>query len=521
MKLSIGSLSSPSWREKGYALPRFDVAKVRGKTGEAPVWLHFGAGNIFRMYPAVLMQDALDEGAADRGVIVCEAYDEEIVEKAFDGYDALSVAVTLRTDGRMEKKVVASVTEALAASRDRERLLAIADAPSLRMMSFTITEKGYLISDPVKSDYAAGPDIAKTRSLIGMVAALLHRRYTGCGAPVALVSMDNCSHNGDRLFEAVRSVALEWEARGFTDKGFTEYVLNPAKVSFPISMIDKITPGPSEAVLRILEADGVEGLKIHKTLKNTVIAAFVNGEASEYLIIEDLFPNGRPDISAIFTDRETVDKAEKMKLCTCLNPLHTVLGVFGSLLGYTTIYESAKDADLKRLIEKIGYDEGLPVVTDPGIVDPVAFIDEVVNVRFPNPFIPDAPYRINTDASAKIPIRFGETLKAYAARNMDASDLTGIPLFFAGWLRYLLGLDDSGEALTIAPDPMLEVLKERMRGLEMGCGETAADILKPILSDAKIFGVNLYDAGLADKVIKYFIKFTQGSGAVRRELINA
>ena len=109
------------------------------------------------------------------------------------------------------------------------------------------------------------------------------------------------------------------------------------------------------------------------TSKNTYVAPFVNAEECEYLVIEDAFPNGRPKLEKggiIFTERETVDKVEKMKVCTCLNPLHTALAVYGCLLGYELISKEMKDETLKKLVEGIGYTEGLPVVVNPGILDP-------------------------------------------------------------------------------------------------------------------------------------------------------
>jgi fructuronate reductase len=154
------------------------------------------------------------------------------------------------------------------------------------------------------------------------------------------------------------------------------------------------------------------------------------------------------------TDRETVERVEKMKVCTCLNPLHTALAVFGCLLGFKSIADEMKDACLKKLVEKIGYEEGLPVVVHPGILNPEDFIREVIEVRFPNPYIPDTPQRIASDTSQKIGIRFGETIKAYCSRkDLDVMALKYIPLAIAGWCRYLLGVDDSGSQMQLSPDP--------------------------------------------------------------------
>ena len=97
-------------------------------------------------------------------------------------------------------------------------------------------------------------------------------------------------------------------------------------------------------------------------------------------------------------------------------PLHTALAVYGCLLGYNSIADEMKDNELRALVEKIGYDEGMPVVIDPKIINPSDFIHEVVEKRLPNPFVPDSPQRIATDTSQKMSVRFGETIKAYVQR---------------------------------------------------------------------------------------------------------
>ncbi len=294
------------------------------------------------------------------------------------------------------------------------------------------------------------------------------------------------------------------------------------KVSFPWSMIDKITPRPDASVEEILKKDGVEELEPVITSKNTYVAPFVNAEECEYLVIEDAFPNGRPRLEAgglMFTDRQTVDKVEKMKVCTCLNPLHTALAVFGCLLGYDLISKEMKDETLKKLVEEIGYVEGLPVVINPGILDPKEFIDTVVNVRIPNPFMPDTPQRIATDTSQKLAIRYGETIKAYAASDsLKVSELRRIPLVFAGWLRYLMAVDDAGAEFTLSPDPLLKEVCPYVADIKLGQEADVETALKPVLSNSKIFGIDLYEAGLAELVCGYFREMTAGVGAVRRTL---
>lgn len=527
----IGLQDRPAWEKAGYKLPEFDREAVRKNTMENPFWIHFGAGNIFRAFQANVVQNLLNKGVLDRGLIVAEGYDYEIIGKMNVPHDDYSILVTLKSDGTVEKTVVGSVVESLTADsdndRDYNRLKEIFQKDSLKMVSFTITEKGYSLVNgkgeqlpSVKADMECGPK--KPESYIGKIAALLYERYLSEEKPVAMVSMDNCSHNGSRLYEAVAAFARAWEENGTVKKGFLAYVNDKEKVSFPWTMIDKITPRPDPSVKEILEKDGVEQLDQIVTSKNTYAAPFVNAEECEYLVIEDAFPNGRPDLESggiLFTARETVDKVEKMKVCTCLNPLHTSLAVFGCLLGYDLISKEMKDPALKKLVEVIGYEEGLPVVINPGILDPEKFIDEVLNVRIPNPFMPDTPQRIATDTSQKLAIRFGETVKAYQkSEQLNIKDLKMIPLVFAGWIRYLAGVDDNRNAFTLSPDPMLDTLLPLIKELKLGEESDVHRILKPLLSDEQIFGINVYDAGMGELVESYVKEMTAGPGAVRNLL---
>ena len=222
----------------------------------------------------------------------------------------------------------------------------------------------------------------------------------------------------------------------------------------------------------------------------------------------------------MFTDRETVDKVEKMKVCTCLNPLHTALAVYGCLLGYDLISKEMQDKELVKLVETIGYKEGLPVVINPGILDPREFIDTVLKVRIPNPFMPDTPQRIATDTSQKLAIRFGETIKAYdRSPELDVADLKLIPLVQAGWLRYMMGVDDNGEVFELSPDPLAHTVCPIMEQVRLGETENAEEIVAPLLHNKAIFGVDLYEVGLAPAVVGYFNELIAGPGAVRATLV--
>ena len=376
-----GNYNAAAWEAKGYQLPQFDIKAVREKTAKEPTWVHFGGGNIFRAFPAAILNDALNTGKYDRGVIVAETFDFEVIDKAYTPYNNLSLLVSLQSTGTIEKKVIASVTEALKADyqfNDWNRLVEIFKNPTLQMISFTITEKGYTFNE---ADLARG---MKPVFAMGKVTALLYERFNAGLLPLTIQSMDNCSHNGDKVKAGVFAYAERWVNDGLVPAAFLDYLKDETKITFPWSMIDKITPRPHEKVKEMLAADGFEDNDYIETEKHTFTAPFVNAEEVQYLVIEDHYTNGRPPLhlgGALYTTRETVDQVETMKVTTCLNPLHTAMAIYGCMLGYTLISAEMADADLRSFIQKIGYMEAMPVVTDPGVLNPYEFIGAVINRR--------------------------------------------------------------------------------------------------------------------------------------------
>ena len=513
-----GEFHASEWESKGYELPKFDIKAVREKTAKKPTWVHFGGGNIFRAFPAAILNDALNTGKYDRGVIVAETFDFEVIDKAYAPYNNLSLCVNLCSDGSIEKKVIASVTEALKADpqfEDWNRLVEIFRNPSLQMISFTITEKGYSYNE---TDLARG---LKPVFALGKVTALLYERWQAGQLPLTVQSMDNCSHNGDKVKQGVFAYAERWSTDGLVPQAFVDYLKDETKITFPWSMIDKITPRPHQKVKEMLAADGFEDNDYIETEKHTFTAPFVNAEEVQYLVIEDNYTNGRPPLhlgGALYTTRETVDKVETMKVTTCLNPLHTAMSIYGCMLDYTLISAEMADEDLRPFIQKIGYMEAMPVVTDPGVLNPYEFIGAVINRRLPNPFMPDAPQRIAMDTSQKLPIRFGETIKKYVARGLDMSNLVLIPLTLAGYARYLKGIKDNGEPFEPSPDPMLAELQAIVAPLEIGKADQDWSPLKKLYSRKDVFGLDLYEAGLGEQIEGMVKELYAGPGAVRATL---
>lgn len=511
---SQGPQKNQDWIKKGYELPQFDLESMIRTTLAYPAWLHFGPGNLFKAFPADAAQQLLDAGLTETGIIAVERKQAEQppCKKNF-------IRVNLLSNGQIQKKLIASIAKTLSLDHDTARLQELFANPSLQMVSFTITEKAYALCGSsgevlpdVAEDLAKGPQSAKT--YFGRLTALLYARYSAGAYPLAMVSMDNCSHNGDRLKQAVSRFAGQWSRQGLTDAGFSAYVLDSGKISFPWTMIDKITPGPADSVRALLIADGLSDNP-----------SFVNTEASGYLVIEDQFPNGRPPLEQagiLFTDRETVDRTERMKVCTCLNPLHTALALFGCLLRFHRIWQEMQDQDLNRLVHVLAHQEGLPVVDSPGIIDPVEFTDTVLTQRLPNPFLPDSPQRIATDTSQKLSVRFGQTIQAYSrSETHSVKELKLIPLVLSAWLRYGMGIDDEGLPFEQSPDPLLESLRTAVAGFQLGKAvhlKQVKEQLEEFLSNQEIFGADLVEVGLADLICLYFIRLIGGKGAVRKTL---
>lgn len=528
MRLTIDGLQDrDAYRGAGIAVPAFDVAAMQAAGRVRPRWLHLGAGNIFRVFLARIADDLIAAGR-HWPIAAVVTTDPTGFDARLGAHDLLTLSVTLNPDGARDSRAIAGLSEALATRREADlaRLFALAAEPEVTLVSLTITEKGYAVHDgagrllPEVADAVAGDPHGYQPHAMALLAALLLVRYEAGGAPITLMSCDNFSHNGDRLREAIGVVAHGWVDAGTAPAAFLDFLADTTRVAFPITVIDKITPRPSPAVSEELTRLGFidMGLTTHG---RTPQAGFVNTEPTEYLIVEDAFAADRPPFEqagAHIVAREVCDKFENMKVTTCLNPLHTALAVAGCLLRLPTIDAEMRDPALAALVSRLGWDEGLPVVSDPGVVAPADFLTEVLGTRFTNPYLPDDPARIAMDTSQKLPIRFGQTLLRYRDRCLDMRGLTAIPLVIALWCRYLTGVADDGVPFTPSSDPRLEELSAHVADLRPDGSADDGTIhaaLQPILSDPTLFALDLYATPLAAKIEVLVARLLAGPGAVR------
>jgi len=211
-----GLRDSGAWKKAGIALPEFDLDSMESETNRNPQWVHFGTGNIFRAFPAVMQQNLLNRGIVKTGIIAVKTYDWKTIDTMFAPFDNLSLVVIMEPDGRLDMKVVGSICTTLAGDPAHEfhwkRLHEIFSAPSLQMVSFTITEKGYSLrslpgeyAEEILEDMRNGPE--NPRHAMSKTAALAYTRFRSGRLPLAFVSMDNCAHNGDRLKASLVDIA--------------------------------------------------------------------------------------------------------------------------------------------------------------------------------------------------------------------------------------------------------------------------------------------------------------------------
>lgn len=530
MKLTLEGIKNTAvFQKAGILLPGYDVAAVSKKAKQAPRWAHFGIGNIFRIFIGGIADGLLETGVLDRGLTCIETFDYDVVDKIYTPYDNLGLSVILHADGTRTYKVLGSMAEAVKAQSSDPahwaRLKEVFRSKELQLISFTITEKGYALAGSdgiyfpfIQSDIDNGPE--KATSAMAVLTAMLYVRYQDSRTPIALVSMDNCSHNGDLLRHSVLTMTREWQKKGYVTEDFLTWLGDETQVSFPWTMIDKITPRPSDAIAADLEALGVEDMTPVITSKRTYIAPFINAEQPQYLVIEDRFPNGRPELEKGFgvylADRATVNLSERMKVTACLNPVHSATGPVGVVLGeelYAKMLNT--NPDMMKMARMVAYDEGLPMVEDPRILSPKAFTDELFTDRFPNEYLGDTNLRLATDTSQGVGVRFGETIKAYMKKYGSAERLTAIPLGIAGWLRYMLGVDDMGNTYELAPDPMVPEIQAALSSVVFGTPESLTDQLHPILSNEKVFFIDLYKAGLGEKIEGMFREMIAGKGSTK------
>ena len=419
------------------AIPRYDRAQLR------PGILHIGVGNFHRAHQAVYLDDLFNTGADLDWAIVgagVRPADEDMRQK-LKAQDWLTTVVDQEAD-LSQARVTGAMVDYVKPG-DTAAMLAQLTDPSIRIVSLTITEGGYYIDpasqhfDPTHPDIVAdAADMAAPRTAFGLILAGLMRRRAAGLPPFTVMSCDNIPGNGHVTENAVAGLAE------LVDPELAAWVR--ASVSFPNSMVDRITPATSARERDLLASQfGIED--------NWPVFC----EAFKQWVLEDRFPAGRPALERVGVQFvPDVAPFELMKI-RILNGGHATIAYPAALMDIHFVHEAMASPLVRGFLEKVEQDEIIPIVPPVPDTSLGGYFDLIVR-RFSNPKIGDTVTRLCLDGSNRQP-KF--ILPSAADRLARGESVTGLALVSALWCRYCYGETDSGAA--IAPnDPSWDRLTE-------------------------------------------------------------
>jgi fructuronate reductase len=462
-------------------------AYARGQTRIGVV--HFGPGAFHRAHQAVYFDDllAIDPGWAISAVSLHSAG----VRQALEPQDGLYSLLLL---GREQVRVIGSIREVLCAPQQPQALRARLADPHVRLLTLTITEKGYCLSaDGIDASH---PDIAHDlarppvpASAIGwLVEGLRLRREAGL-APYTVLSCDNLADNGGRLRRAV----LDFAAR--LDPALAAWIAS--EVAFPRSMVDSITPATDDAVrARVKAALGVED------------AWPVQREVYAQWVVEDDFRNGRPPlekVGVILSDEITGYDQAKLRL---LNAPHSALAYLGSLLGLETVSAAMADPDLAGFIEALMRQDIAPLLQAPAGFNPQAYAGAILE-RFRNPAIRHLLAQIAWDGSQKIPVRLLGSIDQALATDRALARLC-LPV--AAWMQFVRAQARRGFVLV---DPLAAELAQ----VGAACTGDARSDVAAFLGMERVFGKRAGQPRLRAALEQAYAALGDGSAASVRQAL--
>lgn len=409
------------------AVPQYDRSRVSVGI------VHLGVGGFHRAHQAVVVDDLLASGQSEWGICgVGLLAGDARMRDALRAQDTLYTHVTRSAAGRTDVRVIGSIVEYLFAPEERELVFRRLTDPATRVVSLTVTEGGYLQShetgafDPnvatVVSDLSS-PE-APSGAFGYIVEALRRRRDRGI-RPFTVMSCDNIRANGD----VARSAALGYAALRSPD--LAEWIAD--NVSFPNSMVDRITPATSTEVHQVLGREyGLDD------------AWPVASEDFFQWVLEDGFGDCRPPYEDAGVEVvPDVVPFELMKL-RLLNASHQILAYLGSVAGYRLVHEAAADEAIRRVLRHFWLQEAIPTLTPIPGVDFVDYTESLL-ARYANPHVRDTLERLATDASNRIPVFMLPIVVDCLARGVPP---TVGALTVAAWQKYARGIDDNGAELT-------------------------------------------------------------------------
>ncbi|WP_368747159.1 mannitol dehydrogenase family protein [Enterobacter cancerogenus] len=454
---TIASTALPSHVQQ----PHYDRQSLRSRI------VHFGFGAFHRAHQALLTDRVLNAKGGDWGICEISLFNGDVLMSQLRAQDHLFTVLEKGPDGN-QPIIVGAVHECLNAKLDS--LAAIIEKfcePQVAIVSLTITEKGYCL-DPATGRLDTQnarivhdlENPSEPHSAPGILVEALHRRRERGLQPFTVLSCDNIPDNGHVVKNAVLGMAQKRSPE------LAAWIA--AHVSFPGTMVDRIVPAATEASLaEITQALGVDD------------PCAISCEPFIQWVVEDNFVAGRPEWEVAGVQMvEDVLPWEQMKL-RMLNGGHSFLAYLGYLAGYAHINECMDDEHFREAARRLMLDEQAPTLRITN-VDLTAYADSLID-RFANPALQHRTWQIAMDGSQKLPQRMLDSIRVHLER------LTAWPLLalgVAGWMRYVSGTDDQGNAIDVR-DP----LSEKIRGIVSTSSE--ADRVTALLGLSEIFGHDL------------------------------
>jgi len=463
------------------ARPRYDRATIG--TGI----VHLGVGAFQRAHQAMYTEAALNAGDMRWG-IVGASLRSPAVRDALKPQDNLYTLAVRGADGE-RLQVMGAIKDVLVAPEDPEALLRAMCDSAVALVTLTVTEKGYCYDPATTALDETHPDIvhdlanpARPRSTLGFLVEALRRRREARISSFTVLCCDNLPHNG----RTVRAIATRFAA--LRDQELAGYLAN--EVAFPSTMVDRITPATTDE----------DRAAIAARLGLTDAAPVVTEPFSQW-VIEDRFPEGRPDWAIAGAEFVTdVAPYENMKL-RLLNGSHSTLAYLGYLAGYETVADTMRDPNYRRLAEGVMDDAATTLRMPPGA--DVAGYKRALIERFENPALRHRTWQICMDGSQKLPQRLLGSIRDRLA--VDAP-IDRLVMGVAGWMRYVTGTDEQGKPIDVR-DP----LSARLRAIADQAGLVAERLAAALLDVREIFPTDLASdprfgtavtAALADLIAK-------------------
>lgn len=434
------------------------------RSGVRPGIVHLGIGAFHRAHQALVIDDLLAQGATDWGIVGASLRSADTSDALVpqDGLYTLAV----RSGAGTEHRIIGSVLDTLVAPADPTRLIARMADPATRIVSLTVTEKGYCHTPQTGELDSQHPDIVHDvrhpeapRSAPGFIVAALARRRDAGTAPFTVLSCDNLAANGHTAKRIVTQFAA------LRSRELAQWIED--EVAFPSTMVDRIVPETTDA----------DRVAVASALGMTDAWPVITEPFTQW-IVEDHFPAGRPDFAAagvrLVSD---VTPFEHMKL-RLLNASHSALAYLGYLAGYETIAATMTDENFVKFARQMMADAA-PTLSMPEGTDLAAYSASLLQ-RFANPALHHRTWQIAMDGSQKLPQRL---LGAIQDRLRLGFPIDTHALAVAGWMRYVTGKDEGGHPIDVR-DP----IATKLRAIADSAGPVADRLAPALLQVGPIFG---------------------------------